>query len=93
MRKEDLQTAAGMSLPAMVFIVFLILKLSGVITWSWWWITSPLWIVVGLVLLLSLQQGNNSEIPCFISKSSRKLRKTQTASCAVRTEDVAIENL
>lgn len=54
MRKEDLQTAALMSLPAVVFLVFLILKLSGVITWSWWWITSPLWIVVGLVLLLSL---------------------------------------
>ena len=27
-----------------LFIVFLVLKLCNVITWSWWWITAPLWI-------------------------------------------------
>lgn len=26
------------------FIVFLVLKLTDVIDWSWWWVTSPLWI-------------------------------------------------
>ena len=26
-----------------LFIVFLVLKLTGTITWSWWWITAPLW--------------------------------------------------
>ena len=41
-----------------VFMVFLILKLAGVIAWSWWWVTSPLWIpfvfalAVGAVVLL-----------------------------------------
>ena len=25
-------------------IVFIALKLCGVITWSWWWVLSPLWI-------------------------------------------------
>jgi uncharacterized membrane protein len=29
-------------------VIFLILKLTGNITWSWWWITSPLWIPVVL---------------------------------------------
>lgn len=24
-------------------IVFIILKLTGVIDWNWWWVTSPLW--------------------------------------------------
>lgn len=27
-----------------LFIVFLILKLNKNIDWSWWWVTSPLWI-------------------------------------------------
>ncbi len=27
-----------------LFITFLILKLCGVITWSWWWIFSPFWL-------------------------------------------------
>ena len=33
---------SGMGLGSVLFIVFLILKLVGVITWSWWWVTSPL---------------------------------------------------
>lgn len=35
-----------------LFIVFLILKLTGVITWSWWWITAPLWIPIIIVMIL-----------------------------------------
>jgi len=34
-----------MSLPSLLFVVFLTLKLTNYIDWSWWWITSPLWIV------------------------------------------------
>ena len=26
------------------------LKLAGVITWSWWWVLSPLWISAGLAV-------------------------------------------
>lgn len=26
-----------------VFIIFLILKLTRVVAWSWWWVTAPLW--------------------------------------------------
>ena len=42
--------AGGIGLPSVLFIVFLILKLTEVINWSWWWVTAPLWIpaVVGL---------------------------------------------
>ena len=45
MKREDAQTATGLSLPVIVFVVFLTLRLAGVISWSWWWVTSPLWIV------------------------------------------------
>lgn len=34
---------AGISLSGLTFIVFLVLKLCGVIDWSWWWVTAPLW--------------------------------------------------
>ena len=27
----------------LLFLLFLGLKLGGVINWSWWWITAPLW--------------------------------------------------
>ena len=35
-----------------LFILFLILKLTGVINWSWWWVTSPLWIPFALAFSL-----------------------------------------
>ncbi len=28
----------------LLFIVFLVLKLTGIIAWSWVWVTAPLWI-------------------------------------------------
>lgn len=37
-----------------VFVIFLTLKLAGVLSWSWWWVTSPLWIVYGLGVALVL---------------------------------------
>lgn len=37
-------TKGGTSLSLTLFIIFLILKLTGYITWSWWWVTCPLWI-------------------------------------------------
>ena len=45
----------------LLFLVFLVLKLTEVITWSWWWVTAPLWIppaitigLTGLVLALGI---------------------------------------
>lgn len=37
-----------------LFLVFLVLKLCNVITWSWWWVTAPLWIPLLLVLIILL---------------------------------------
>jgi len=42
----------GISLTMTLFIVFLILKLTNNIDWSWWWVTCPLWI--GLTIVISV---------------------------------------
>jgi hypothetical protein len=46
-------SGTGLSLSAVLFIVFLVLKLTGNIDWSWWWVTSPLWIpfILGLAIV------------------------------------------
>lgn len=44
--------SGGVSLAGVVQIVFLILKLVGVISWPWIWVLSPLWISVLLTLLV-----------------------------------------
>lgn len=33
----------GVGFAALLFLLFLGLKLGHVITWSWWWVTAPLW--------------------------------------------------
>lgn len=38
--------------PSLLFLVFLILKLTNTITWSWWWVTAPLW--GGLAIFLCI---------------------------------------
>lgn len=35
-------------------LIFVVLKLIGTVTWSWWWVLSPLWIGYGFILLLLL---------------------------------------
>jgi len=42
----------GLSFSMVLFLIFLVLKLTGNITWSWWWVTSPLWISAGLFLMI-----------------------------------------
>lgn len=39
-----------------LFVVFLVLKLTGYIAWSWWWITAPLWggFLVGVAFYIGL---------------------------------------
>lgn len=40
----------GLGFAGALFLVFLVLKLTHVTDWSWWWITAPLWIPAALVL-------------------------------------------
>lgn len=47
----------GIGLFGAVFLVFLILKLTGtdpVAGWSWWWVTMPLWGLPALLLSIGL---------------------------------------
>lgn len=34
-----------------LFLIFLTLKLTGTITWSWWWVTAPMWMPFAVVLI------------------------------------------
>ena len=46
------ETTSGIGFGGILFIVFLILKLTNVIAWSWWWVTAPLWITIALNILI-----------------------------------------
>jgi hypothetical protein len=39
----DDNTNGGVGCLTLLFLIFLVLKLTGLIAWSWWWVTLPLW--------------------------------------------------
>lgn len=45
-------SSGGIGFLGLLFIVFLVLKLTNVIDWSWWWVTAPLWggLVIAIVI-------------------------------------------
>ena len=43
---------SGTSICGVLLIVFVVLKLTDVIDWSWWWVLSPLWGQLALLVLL-----------------------------------------
>ena len=43
-------SSGGFGLSGSVFLIFLTLKLTGHIAWSWWLVTAPLWIPIALVV-------------------------------------------
>jgi len=53
MNNEQTRTASR-SFPTVgiLGLIFVTLKLCGVINWSWWWVTAPFWAGLAVVLLL-----------------------------------------
>ena len=47
-------SSGGIGFAGVLAIVFIVLKLLGHIDWSWWWVLSPLWISVGIVIVVLL---------------------------------------
>ena len=45
-------SSGGVGFAGLLTIAFIVLKLTGVIGWSWWWVLSPLWISLALVTLV-----------------------------------------
>lgn len=46
--------SGGVSFAGLLFLLFLGLKLTNQIDWSWWWVTAPLWGPIALVLGFAL---------------------------------------
>ena len=42
----------GTSFPTLLTVLFIALKLCGIIDWSWWWVLSPIPITLGIALVI-----------------------------------------
>lgn len=52
MRELTAQTAGGISFIGGLTLLFIGLKLTGVINWSWWWVLAPAWIAAAISLFM-----------------------------------------
>lgn len=50
--ESNKQTSGGIGFTGLLTIVFIVLKLTHVIAWSWWWVLSPIWISFIFLLVL-----------------------------------------
>lgn len=46
------KTSGGIGFCGLLAIVFIALKLTGHITWSWLWVLSPIWIPPAIVIMV-----------------------------------------
>jgi len=49
---HDNNSSKGVGFTGLLQLAFIILKLCGVIKWSWWAVLIPTWISLGLIVVL-----------------------------------------
>lgn len=49
-KDTNITTNGGIGFLGALTILFIALKLTHVINWSWWWVLSPIWIPIAVVL-------------------------------------------
>lgn len=49
---SDNNTSSGIGFWGLLTIAFIVLKLTNVITWSWFWILSPIWMPAIFIIVL-----------------------------------------
>lgn len=47
--RVNTNNSGGIGFLGLLTIVFITLKLTGYITWSWWWVLAPMWLSFAVV--------------------------------------------
>jgi hypothetical protein len=75
MSKQNTQTSGGIGFFGLLGIVFIVLKLTGVIDWSWWWVTAPLWGGVALVIAVVVLIFGGAFVIDFFDRGRKAKRR------------------
>lgn len=58
--------SGGIGFTSLLAIAFIVLKLTHVIAWPWWWVLAPIWIPVAIAIVVLLVIG-----ACILIKKAR----------------------
>lgn len=72
---ESSAATGGASFTSLLTVLFIGLKLTGYIDWSWWWVLCPMWapiaVLLGLLLFIGIIFGGSAIVAGLISSSDR----------------------
>jgi len=68
---------SGFPFVSVLTIVFIVLKLTGTIGWSWWWVLSPLWISLLAAIAIGVIAVVGYVIFAIVFARKRKARRTR----------------
>lgn len=72
MSSEDDFIKSGIDTMKILTIIFIVLKVLGLIQWSWLWVFSPIWIMCGLAFAYLVVLGIIAIIIHMVSSSKKK---------------------
>ena len=72
-KKNTSAASGGIGFTGLLTIAFIVLKLTKVIDWSWWWVLSPIWISAAIVVFIIAI----AIVAAFISDHRKKKRREQ----------------
>jgi uncharacterized protein (DUF983 family) len=81
---KTVEYQGGIGFGGLLAILFIGLKLTGHIDWSWWWVLSPLWLppavllaIAGVILALALLGLLGATVIAAIDEYRRKKRRAR----------------
>lgn len=49
---KQASASSSIGFPGALTLIFIVLKLTHIIDWSWWWVLAPAWISAGLAAVI-----------------------------------------
>lgn len=68
MANKSTVSSGGIGFSGLLTIAFIVLKLTGYITWSWWWVLAPSWIPLAIFAGILLVAAIAALVAVLISK-------------------------
>ena len=65
---DNTSNSSGIGFVGLLTVAFIVLKLCGIISWSWWWVLSPLWISATVVFSVIIIAAIIAELFIFWRK-------------------------
>lgn len=70
----------GISFLDLLLLLFIALKLIGIIEWSWWWVLSPVWVTLGFLFAALIIVQSSERIAIKAAKRNLKNKVKPDAS-------------